>query len=163
MLPAMLIRYFTDLPCSVAEAERALLASPETWVPHVARDADLGARALLANVGIGPAGVRIEKRVMVEVGEPFRLSSKTLVPLSWHAAGPEGFFPVLEGHLEICLLGQRRTQLVLSASYKPPFGPIGAALDRAFLHRVAESTIKHFVDGLAERIVRESKRQMALA
>ena len=36
-------------------------------------------------------------------------------------------------------------RLTLSASYVPPFGELGARLDRALLHRVAVSTVRSFL------------------
>ena len=41
----------------------------------------------------------------------------------------------------------------MDARYRPPLALVGRALDRALLHRVAEATIKDFVDRVAERIV----------
>ena len=38
------------------------------------------------------------------------------------------------------------TQLAISARYEPPFGAIGRLVDRAVLHRVAEATLKDFLD-----------------
>jgi hypothetical protein len=39
--------------------------------------------------------------------------------------------------------------LILSASYVPPLGELGWRLDRALLHRVAESTVRSFLLRLA--------------
>ena len=49
-------------------------------------------------------------------------------------------------------LGPKRTQLSISARYRPPMGPLGRALDKAMLHRVAEATIKDFLDRVGERL-----------
>jgi hypothetical protein len=48
----------------------------------------------------------------------------------------------------------------MSARYAPPFGAIGRAIDRAVLSRVAEATLKDFLDGVAETIMesREASR-----
>jgi hypothetical protein len=40
----------------------------------------------------------------------------------------------------------------MSARYRPPLGAFGQALDRAMLHRVAEATIKDFLDRVGERV-----------
>jgi hypothetical protein len=97
-------------------------------------------------------GHRIVKRVSIEVGAPVRSSARTWIPISWQATGPSGLFPVLEGDLEIASLGAERTQLAFSARYRPPLGPIGRTANRALLSRVAEATIKDFVDRIAERL-----------
>jgi hypothetical protein len=41
----------------------------------------------------------------------------------------------------------------MSARYVPPFGVVGRAMDRAVLSRVAEATLKDFLDRVAERIL----------
>ena len=40
------------------------------------------------------------------------------------------------------------TQVAISARYTPPLGALGRAIDRAVLHRVAEATLKDFMDRL---------------
>jgi hypothetical protein len=69
--------------------------------------------------------------------------------MTWEATGPEGLLPTLEGDLEVASLGPNRTQLSISAMYTPPMGAFGRALDRGLLHRVAEATVKDFLDRVA--------------
>jgi uncharacterized membrane protein len=56
----------------------------------------------------------------------------------------------LEADLEVAALGGSRTQLSVSARYRPPLGSVGRVIDKALLHRVAEATIKDFLDRLGE-------------
>ena len=42
----------------------------------------------------------------------------------------------------------------MSGRYSPPFGSVGEALDRALLHRVAEATVRDFVERVAASITR---------
>jgi len=65
------------------------------------------------------------------------------------AVGAAGLFPSLEADLEIAPLAQGRTQLAMSARYMPPLGALGRAIDRTVLFRVAEATLKDFLDRLA--------------
>ncbi len=58
----MFIRYFIEIPRSMAEVEVALLESPGYWSAEPARDAEERGRQLLAEVGFGPPGVRVDKR-----------------------------------------------------------------------------------------------------
>lgn len=147
----MFVRYFLDLPKPFEEVQTALLASPETWVPGLARDAeDRGAR-LLAEVGFAlDEDRRVEKEVEIQLGEAYHLPSKALLPLTWRATGPRTLFPSLDADLEIASLGAHRTQLSISGRYRPPLGAVGRALDRAMLHRVAEATVKDFLDRVGE-------------
>ena len=148
----MFVRYFVELPVLAADAERALLDRPHEWVPGLAGAADERGEALLAEVGFGD-GIRVEKKVAIEFGTPMRLSSRTVLPLTWRAAGGPGLFPSLDADLEVASLGAGTTQLSMSARYMPPMGAVGRAIDRAVLHRIAEATVKDFVDRVAGTLV----------
>ncbi len=152
----MFIRYFLDLPLPFEDVEARLLAAPEVWVPGLARDAEDGGEHLLAEVGFPVDDRRVGKTVQIELGTPFRIPSKTILPLMWTATGPERLFPSLDADLEIAPLGRNRTQLSISARYLPPLGAVGRALDRALLHRVAEATIKDFLDRVGEALGAET-------
>lgn len=148
----MFVRYYVLLPLPFAEVEEALVRSPGEWVPGLARDAHAHGEALLAEVGFDLRGRRIAKQVEITLGEPLRLGGKTLLPMTWRASGAGALFPTLEADLEVASLGPIRTQIALSARYEPPFGAVGRAMDRALLHRVAEATVKDFLDGAAEAV-----------
>ena len=148
----MFVRYYVDIPLPFKRVESLLLESPERWVPGLAADAQARADNLMAEVGFGSNGHRVGKRVVIELHEPIRFPSRTLIPMSWVPTGPEGLFPGLEADIEIAALGPHRTQLSISARYKPPMGVVGQVADRALLHRVAEATIKDFLDRAAESI-----------
>ncbi|MEA2635954.1 MAG: hypothetical protein QOH92_2721 [Chloroflexota bacterium] len=148
----MFIRYYVELAQAMPDLERLLLQAPASWLPNLAENADERGQRLLTEVGFPMDGHRIVKRVSIEVGAPVRSSARTWIPISWQATGPSGLFPVLEGDLEIASLGAERTQLAFSARYRPPLGPIGRTANRALLSRVAEATIKDFVDRIAERL-----------
>ncbi|MEW6059392.1 MAG: hypothetical protein AB1551_04505 [Actinomycetota bacterium] len=149
----MFLRYFLELPIPFADVESRLLERPQSWLPGLARDAEHRGERLLAEVGF-PVDEehRIAKEVVLELGQPYRIPSKTLLPMGWRATGPERLFPLLDADLEVAALGPNRTQLSISAQYRPPLGVVGQALDRALLHRVAEATVKDFVDRVGEAI-----------
>ena len=148
----MFARYFVELPLLAADVERALLDRPNEWVPGLAGAADERGEALLAEVGFGD-GIRVEKKVVIEFGTPMRLPSRTVLPLRWRAAGAQGLFPSLDADLEVASLGTGTTQLSMSARYMPPMGAVGRAMDHAVLHRIAEATVKDFVDRVADTLV----------
>jgi hypothetical protein len=148
----MFLRYFLDLPVPFELVEISLLDEPETWVPGLMRDAEDRGELLLTEVGFGVESRRIDKEVEIRLGSAYRIPSKTLLPISWRATGAERMFPQLDADIEVAGLGPRRTQLSISARYRPPMGAVGRALDKAMLHRVAEATIKDFLDGVADRI-----------
>ena len=148
----MFARYFVELPIEPTRVEDALTQAPETWVPGLAEQANHRGDSLLAEVGFGD-DVRVARRVAIEFGQPVRAASKLVLPLRWSAAGASGLFPALEADLEVAPLGPHRSQLAMSARYEPPFGPIGRAIDRTLLFRVAEATLKDFLDRVAAALI----------
>ena len=148
----MFIRYYVELAHPLWAPELALLKAPSSWLPSFAERADEHGQRLLTEVGFPADGHRIVKRVTIAIGEPVRSSARAWMPISWQATGPSGLFPVLDGDLEIARLGAERTQLAFSARYRPPLGLIGRTVDRALLSRVAEATIKDFVERIAKRL-----------
>jgi len=149
----MFVRYFVELPLPAEDVEVAVLRDPQSWIPGLAGSAGARGEALMVEVGFGPPGHRVEKLVKVELGEAQRFPGKTVLPLRWCPEGMQRLLPALDAGLEIASLGATRTQLAVSASYRPPLGLVGRAMDRALLHRVAEATIKDFLDGVAGRVV----------
>src|SRR4030095_1634336 len=137
--------------------ERALLCAPTEWRPRLAQHAEDQGYALLSEVGVTLKGRAVLREVEVEVGPPMRFPSKLVLPLRWAATGGQGLFPTLDADLEVGALGPERTDVSMRASYVPPFGLPGRVLDRILLHRVAEATVKDFVDHVAELLLdRES-------
>jgi hypothetical protein len=147
----MFARYFVELPFPPGEVERILGTDPRAWLPGMATEASHRGDGLLAEVGFGER-IRVTHEVVVDLGPPVRSSSKTVFPLRWRAANHAGLFPALDADLEVAPLGAW-TQLSMSARYIPTFGAIGQAIDRAILSRVAEATLKDFLDRVAEVII----------
>jgi hypothetical protein len=147
------VRYYIELPLAAETAERFLLQDPEAWLPVLAGNANARAEALLTEVGFGQSGRRIQKKVQLEIREPVRFPSKTVLPIHWVATGPQNLFPAMDADLEVAPLGPFWTQLSISARYEPPMGTIGRAIDRTLLHRVAEATVKDFLDRAGEALL----------
>jgi hypothetical protein len=151
----MFARYFVELPVGADRVEDVLTdATSDDWLPGIARDANHRGDVLLAEVGFGD-DVRLARTVAIELGELVRMPSKTVVPLRWQATGAAGLFPALDADLEIAPLGPHRTQLAMSARYVPPLGALGRAIDRGMLFRVAEATLKDFLDRVGEAVLLE--------
>jgi len=151
----MFARYFVELPMHHERVERVLTDTHRAWLPGIATEANLHGDRLLAEVGVGEK-VRVAREVAIDLGAPMRLTAKTVMPLRWTATGVSGLFPSLDADLEIAPLGQDRCQLSMSARYVPPLGALGRAIDRALLFRVAEATIKNFLDQVRDNISREA-------
>jgi hypothetical protein len=103
----------------------------------------------LASVGV--PGLR--KAVRVLAYELAETGGDAGLAIRWEAIGPGGgLFPVLDADIKIVPAGDQTTLLVLAGVYRPPLGPLGMALDRAVLHRVAAATIRDFLGRLAAGI-----------
>jgi hypothetical protein len=148
----MFARYFIEVPLPADQVERALLDSPADWLSAIAGAAQERGDGLLVEVGVGPMEAGLRRRVSIRLGEPVRFPSMTSVPLTWEPVGLEGLLPRLDANIELGPLGEDRTQLAISARYQPPLGVGGHALDRVLLHRVAEATLKDFLDRVGQAI-----------
>jgi len=149
---SIFIRYYVELAHPRAALEQALLSAPANLIPGIATFADDRGQHLLAEVGFPVDGHRVSKNVQIDVGAPVASTNRTWIPITWRATGPSGLFPVLDAELEFASLGDELTQVSLSGRYQPPLGLLGRTIDKALLSRVAEATIKDFVDRLARAL-----------
>jgi len=100
---------------------------------------------------VGPAGV--SKLVRVQVRELSWTDRSAGLALRWEATGVGGgLFPVLDADLRLAPDGDHGTVLTMTGVYRPPLGPLGEALDRALLHRLAAATIRSFVARVAAQL-----------
>jgi len=154
----MFVRYFMDMDVAFADANEALLADPAAWLPDLVRETDAEGVHLLTSVGFG-LGIHVRKRVEVEVDPPLTVPGRTVLPIRWSTGADHSPLPSMEGDLELAPFGEGVTHLAMSGRYTPPFGRTGEAIDRALLNRVAEATVRDFVQRVAERIVETTARR----
>ena len=108
---------------------------------------------LRAKVGPSVGGYAKEVRLVISVAEIHRTG--LVYPISWTATGAQSLFPKLTGELGLSHLGPEQTKLSLEATYQPPLGPLGRVVGRVLLGGVTESTVKNWVDQLAEALISE--------
>jgi hypothetical protein len=132
---------------SVEQRFRSFLSSFNTWAEDAYRDGE----ELTASISVGSGPAAVAKTVRMRVGDPVTADSETTVPVVWEATGVTSLFPKMEGNLILAAIGPDFTQLSFRGDYEPPLGALGRALDRVLMHRLAESSVKGFVDriGLA--------------
>jgi hypothetical protein len=153
----MFVRYYLELHLPARQVEQAMLDAPADWLSMVAGEAQRRGDHLLTEMGVGPLGPRLGRRVTVQVGQPVRFPSMISLPLTWEPVGLEGVLPRLEANLELGSLGKDQTQLAISARYRPPLGVLGRTVDRVLLHRVAEATLKDFLDRVGAAITSQAE------
>lgn len=152
----MFARYFVEIPLDPETVERALTQDPGHGLTRIAVVAHHRGDTLLAEVGFGER-VRVARQVSLVLDAPIRAAGKTVIPLRWRPTDAPGLFPALEADLEVAPLAPNRTQLAISARYDPPLGMIGKMVDRSILHRVAEATIKDFLDRVADSLIHQAE------
>jgi hypothetical protein len=148
----MFLRYYLVLEVPYGEVHHVLVERADTWVPGLLLEAEDRGQRLLAEVGFSVDTRRIDREVEIRLGEPYRIPTKTVLPMTWRATRSERLFPELDADIELAAMGPSRTQLSISARYRPPMAILGRVVDRALLHRVAEATIKDFLDRIGERL-----------
>ena len=149
----MFMRYYVELPAPVAAIEAALVQDPAAWLPGLADDARRHGTRLLAEAGFRMPVGAVTRGVVVTVGRAVRFPSKLAMPISWEPSGAEPLLPDLDADLEVGPLGPARTQLAINATYTPPLGAVGRTADRLLLHRLAEATVKRFLDQVGGRLL----------
>lgn len=145
------IYYYAQLHQPFEKVEQRvchLLSDLTGWADAAYRDGE----ELRARVGVGGKRGVIAKTVTLDVGRPVRTRDQTTIPLSWTATGAPGLFPQMSADLTVARVGPDMAHLGFSGSYEPPGGPVGQIIDEALLHRIAESSVKGFVDRVAESV-----------
>ena len=122
----------------IQQVSDSLLESPANWFPK--------------SVGVHVAGVPVRKRVNVQFGEPVKLSTWAVVPISWQPTFGRKLFPVMNGKVDVAPVSKDETRLTVSGMYEPPLGKLGEQLDEALMHRVAEGTVRELAEQIASKL-----------
>lgn len=133
-----------DVDFPVAKAKLASLAR-EGFLRH-ASDHAYG-EGPTGETRVGPLGPvpGMSRLVKVRFLDMAMHGGSAVLPMRWEAAGPGGsLFPALDADITLAPAEDGGTVLEVSGVYRPPYGTIGAGLDRAFLHQVARATIRAF-------------------
>jgi hypothetical protein len=141
-----------DVGFSAARARMANLAR-DGLLRRASDDAyrDLGAS--LARVGPMGAVPGLSRLVAVRFSDITMHDDYAVAAIRWEATGPGGaWFPALDADIRLTPDGDDATTIAVSGVYRPPLGILGAGLDRAVLHRIAEATIRAFTRDIAAAI-----------
>jgi hypothetical protein len=147
----MLIHYFVEVPMACDQVVPRLADAGERldeWALAAYQ------RGEAMQVRVGPRAV-ITKRVELDLGRPAEGNGSTVFPLRWRPAGAGALFPAMEADVVVAPLGQDVTQISFEGRYDPPLEGFGRLLDRAVFHRLAQSTVRDFVDRMAAWVVAE--------
>jgi hypothetical protein len=66
-------------------------------------------------------------------------------------------YPAFDAEVAVTAIDDNSCLMTISGSYQPPFGRLGALLDRTVMHGVAASTTAEFADRLARALAQGDK------
>lgn len=141
---------------SAAAGLRAIAA--DGWLTDVSAevyDSSVEGISGLAKVGPSDSVKWISKLVRVYIRDVVSREGKAVLTLRWEATGPGGgLFPALDADITLAQEENGSCLLTLDGAYRPPFGAIGAGLDKVAMSRVATPTAKTLLRQVAESITR---------
>lgn len=148
----MFVEVSSRVHASLADVEKSLdrvRANVEEWADIAYRDGE----QLRARVGPSDSIARV---VTMEIGIAEIHTYGLSYPVRWEAAEARLLFPELTADLILSKKGADETELTLRGTYEPPLGPVGRLADRVLLGRVAEATVKSWMDRLAAALSPQS-------
>jgi carbon monoxide dehydrogenase subunit G len=104
-------------------------------------------------VWVGPVGTvpGMSKLVEVHFRDVVTRGESAVLALRWEATGPGGrLFPALDADMSLTPAGEHSTRLSLAGVYRPPLAALGAGLDRAVFHKVADATVRSLLARVAD-------------
>ncbi len=121
-----------------------------TWLGEEIAADERGMRRVSSDLVLGVGAERpvtFHKSMIVSIGPPRRQSDGWTAAIEWQSASLMPLFPVFVGYVRI-----EPERVALVGHYAPPFGIVGAVLDRALLGIAARATanviVGKFVDAL---------------
>lgn len=152
----MFVEHSIEVDVGLATVEKSL----DAVRGNLAEWADVAYRNgedLRAKVGSGP----LAKEVDLVIGIAEIHSFGLVYPIHWTATEAHLLFPVLRADLVLTKHGVNKTRLTLRGTYEPPLGVMGRIADRAGLGRIAHSTIKSWLERLADEITASANARPA--
>lgn len=107
-------------------------------------------------LAMGPGRV-MATAVQLKVGKVETGLDSANIPVEWEALTGTTLFPRMSAELVVAPLVTGGTQVAFRGTYDPPLDSFGAMLDRFALHRVAESTVRSFLERLAVAVNTECR------
>jgi hypothetical protein len=142
------LRAETRAHVDLERVPRALEASD--WLGEEIDRDERGMRRVLSDLVLGVGAERpiaFRRSMLIALGRPRQDADGWTVPIEWQASSLTPLFPVFVGEVRI---GQER--VTIEGRYAPPFGVIGAVLDRALLGIAARGTAKVILGRFVEAV-----------
>lgn len=141
----------TRVPVDPWPVVERFMRSPELWLPLPARAA--GDQTYISTARVGP----LLHPVRVEVSDAWSINDAVTRRLTWipcHDDGTPAHTVALPGFAGQLTLRHELHEITASLEgvYEPPGGAVGAALDRALLHRTGDATGRELLDDVLTRL-----------
>jgi hypothetical protein len=116
-------------------------------VAYFSRQGDGQGSGVTLTLHLQVVDVTVDREVVATLTNPKGAWPQSRFGFTW---GPKtgGAYPVFEGHLDVEDEGPALCRLVLTGSYKPPYGIAGKAFDAALGKRIAVATVRGLLDTL---------------
>jgi hypothetical protein len=149
---------FSDLAPVFMDEGAAWLRRLESATPDPAGDgSDAGPGAAdgiaTAVVRLGIGAMHAGPAVTVSAGPPRFRDHNVIVPITWEPLALEQLLPRLDGDLELSDFGSDVARLALSGRYRVPLGSLGWGIDRIAMHRVAEASLRRFLQDVQQAVL----------
>lgn len=150
------IRCFDYVNHRYAQVRDALQADASGALHRATKRAADHADSVAAQLRVHVAGMEVVKDIDLAVGpitekaSGDRLAPVTHIQLEWKAHESSRLFPTMHAELLVYPLTATETQLDLSGHYEPPLGLLGNAVDAVVGHRIAEASVRRFLNDLAD-------------
>ncbi len=145
----MLVHYYREVAADFDEVlERLVQAGDrfDEWALAAHR------RGESLQMRVGPGGA-VTKKVVFSISEPALAGDSRVFSVAWHPVGAGSLFPSLDADIVVAPVGEGVTQLSFEGRYEAPIDGVGGdLLHRAIFHRVAQSTVRDFVDRVGDWI-----------
>jgi hypothetical protein len=123
-----------------------------TWLGEEIERDERGMRRVLSDLVLGVGSERpvaFHRSMVIALGPPRNVADVWTVPIEWQAASLTPLFPVFVGEVRIA-----PERVVIEGRYAPPFGVLGAVLDRALLGIAARGTARVILGRFVEAVSR---------
>jgi hypothetical protein len=149
-----------SLPAAAARLANLARGGPLTRASEAAYGDGLTGLVRVGPLGAAPG---MSKLVEVDFLEVVTCGESAVLALRWQATGPGGgLFPALDADMSLTPAGEHSTRLSLAGVYRPPLAGLGAGLDRAVFHKVADATARSLLARVADALARPQEPASAV-
>ncbi len=151
----MFVQDFKIVDRPYEEVASRLVAGAAAALGEALRATRRDAESLKARIGHAGWPPVVAGDVELRPGPVRDQGDGTLVAFGWESAREASLLPRLDADLEVAPFGAHQTALALRGRYEPLGGVLSQAVDRVLLHRLAESTVRVFLDEVCSALTRE--------